>query len=428
MEIEQILEKIYSLHQFDIKLGLEKIIDLMNFLDNPQNNFKSIHIAGSNGKGSVSSYIASILQEMGYRVGLYTSPHVVKFNERIRINGLEIEDDYIINFIESLDDYIKQKKPTFFEITTALAFKYFSDKKIDIAVIETGLGGRLDATNVINPIATVITTISLEHTNILGNTIRDIAKEKGGIIKENTNCFIGILEKEAEDELIKICEIKHSKPFLLKKYIAFYKNICNINKKNFNFTIYNPVLKGIHQYHNLALAIITVIETFGIVKSSILQKGIMNVLKNSRLQGRYEVINSNPLVILEAAHNTESINAFVEIFINERLKINKAHLIFGVMKDKNITEMLLKIKPLFDTFNFVDIKYERAEKASNLVEIANNVGIKGNELTNPEDYIFNFISDNSNKNNCLVVLGSIYLLGEIKKQLINKQLIKIDNN
>ncbi len=420
MDIEQILGKIYSLHQFDIKLGLEKITNLLNFLGNPQNSFKSIHVAGSNGKGSVSSYISSILQESGYKVGLYTSPHLIKFNERVRINGQEIEDSYIINFISDLDEYIKKNNPTFFEITTALAFKYFNDSKIDIAVIETGLGGRLDATNVINPLASVITTISLEHTNILGNSIKEIASEKGGIIKQNTNCFIGLLEEEAEEELLNICDKKHSYPFLLKNYIAFYKNICNINTKNFKFTIYNPVLKGIHQYHNLSLAILTVIETFGLIKSSILHKGIINVLKNSRLQGRYEIINSNPLVILEAAHNTESINAFVEIFINERSKFNKTKVIFGVMKDKNIAEMLIKIKPLFDSFNFVDIDYERAEKASNLIEIADSVGISGTKLDYPEKYISEFVNDYSNKENCLVVLGSIYLLGKIKNNLIDK--------
>ncbi|HPN39346.1 MAG TPA: folylpolyglutamate synthase/dihydrofolate synthase family protein [Melioribacteraceae bacterium] len=424
MNIEQILSKIYSLHQFDIKLGLEKITNLLDYLGNPQNSFKSIHIAGSNGKGSTASYISSLLIESGYKVGLYTSPHLVKFNERIRINGIEIEDEYIVQFITDLDRYIKKYCPTFFEITTALAFKYFADKKIEVGVIETGLGGRLDATNVLNPLATVITTISLEHTNILGNDIKQIAKEKGGIIKSRTNCFLGLIEEEAEKILIDICDMRQSNCFLLKNYIAFYKNICNINTKNFNFTIYNPVLKGIHQYYNLSLALLTVNKTFGITNSTILHKGIVNVLKNSRLQGRYEILNTNPHIILEAAHNTESIEAFIEIFKEEKFKYKNNALIFGVMRDKNISEMLTKLKPLFNNFYFVDINYERAEKSKNLIEIAETLGIKGNKLELPDKFISEYINDKQNENNCLIVLGSIYLLGEIKNKLLSKDLIK----
>jgi len=423
MDIETILGKIYSLHQFDIKLGLEKITNLLNFLGNPQKKFKTIHIAGSNGKGSVSSYISSILYEAGYKVGLYTSPHLIKFNERIRINGIEIDNEYIIKFISEIDEYIKINKPTFFEITTALAFKYFADNNIEIGVIETGLGGRLDATNVLNPLATVITTISLEHTNILGDSLKQIAYEKGGIIKNDTKCFLGLLEQEAEEELLKICDEKHSYPFLLKNSIAFYQNICNINIKNFNFHIYNPVLKGIHQYYNLSLAILTVVETLGITGSSVLHKGIINVLKNSRLQGRYETINFSPQIILEAAHNTESINAFVNTFEKEKINFKKKSVIFGVMKDKNITEMLIKLKPLFNSFYFVNVAYERAEKAENLMEIAKKVGINGEILDNPINFISEYKNNTQVKDNCLVILGSIYLLGEIKNQLINKNII-----
>lgn len=419
MNIEEILNKIYSLHQFDIKLGLEKITALLNFLGNPQEKFKSIHIAGSNGKGSTASYVASILMEAGYKVGLYTSPHLMKFNERIRINGVMIEDDYIINFINRLDEYIKKHRPTFFEITTALAFSYFAEKGIQIGVIETGLGGRLDATNVINPIGTIITTISLEHTNILGNTLKQIAFEKGGIIKPNIKCFIGNLVKEAEEEILEICDKVHSEAILLKKYIAFNKNICNISTNNFIFTIYNPVLKGIHQFYNLSLAIISVFHLFGINKSITINRGINNVLKNSGLQGRFEIYNSNPVVILEAAHNPESIKAFKEIFEKEIDKYQDKTVIFGVMKDKNIPEMLNDIKYLFNNFYFVNISYERAEKAENLLNIAKERRIEGKILDDPITYIKLFIQNNQHKNNCLVVLGSIYLLGEIKIKLNN---------
>ena len=171
MNLEEALEKLFSLHQFGIKLGLENICNLLDYLGNPQKELTTFHIAGSNGKGSTSSFINSILMEAGYRVGLYTSPHLVKFNERIRVNSEMIPDEYVVGFMNSLGDYIEKHSPTFFELTTAMAFKYFAEMKLDYAVIETGLGGRLDATNVLNPLASIITTISREHTNVLSDSI-----------------------------------------------------------------------------------------------------------------------------------------------------------------------------------------------------------------------------------------------------------------
>ena len=169
MDIQSALNKLYSMHQFSIKLGLERIENLLDHLYNPHEKLTCFHIAGSNGKGSTASFLASILMEAGFRVGLYTSPHFVRFNERIRVNGKEIEDSYIADFVESLEVYIEENKPTFFEVTTALAFKYFSESDLDFVVVETGLGGRLDATNVLEPLASIITSISLEHTHILGD-------------------------------------------------------------------------------------------------------------------------------------------------------------------------------------------------------------------------------------------------------------------
>ena len=210
MNIDQALEKIYSLKQFHIKLGLDNIRNLLEHLDNPHQGLNCFHIAGSNGKGSTCSFLASILQEYGYKVGLYTSPHFVSFNERIRINGVAIDDNYIINFLEKNKSYIDNYKPTFFEITTALAFHYFQNEDIDYAVIETGLGGRLDATNVIDPIASVITSISYEHTHILGDSLEQIAAEKGGIIKKNRPVFIGDIPDEAQNVLSSIAQKNNS--------------------------------------------------------------------------------------------------------------------------------------------------------------------------------------------------------------------------
>ncbi len=191
MNYNETLDYLYSLQKSGIKFGLENTKKLLEFLGNPQNSFKSIHIAGTNGKGSTSSLIASVLSKLNYRVGLYTSPHLVRFNERIRIDGNEIEDSYLVDKVILLKDLIEKIKPTFFEVTTAIAFKYFADSNIDYAVIETGLGGRLDSTNVIMPEISIITKIDIDHKDFLGETIEKIAYEKGGIIKPNIPVVVG---------------------------------------------------------------------------------------------------------------------------------------------------------------------------------------------------------------------------------------------
>ena len=204
MTIEHALTKLFALHTFGMKLGLDNIKNFLDHIGNPQKKLKTIHVAGSNGKGSTSAFLSSILQELGNKVGLYTSPHFVRYNERIRINGIEIPDTYVAGFVQKYDKFIEEHKLTFFEVTTAIAFQYFVDEKVDIAVIETGLGGRLDATNVLSPLATVITSISLEHTHILGDTIEKITTEKAGILKSSVPVFTGLLPTEA----IKIIEDK----------------------------------------------------------------------------------------------------------------------------------------------------------------------------------------------------------------------------
>ncbi|MDZ7623933.1 MAG: Mur ligase family protein [Ignavibacteriaceae bacterium] len=219
MDLETSLKKLFSLHTFGIKLGLENTIGFLEHLGNPQQALKTIHIAGSNGKGSTSSFIASILQEFGFKVGLYTSPHFVKFNERVVINGKQIEDEFVATFISDNEKYIDEHELTFFEVTTAMAFQYFKDMNTDYCVIETGLGGRLDSTNVLNPLAVVITSISLEHTNVLGDTIEQIASEKAAIIKNSSNVFTGILKKEAEVVVEQKCNETNSILYPMKDFI-----------------------------------------------------------------------------------------------------------------------------------------------------------------------------------------------------------------
>lgn len=416
MTIEQALEKLYSLHQFGIKLGLESTINLLNFIGNPQKKIKCFHIAGSNGKGSTSSFIASILTEANYKVGLYTSPHLLKFNERIRINGKEIPNEFILDFMSKLNSYIEKNSPTFFELTTAMAFEYFAINNVDFAVIETGLGGRLDSTNVINPLAVTITTISLEHTNILGNSLQSIAKEKASIIKENSKTFIGIVPQETMKVFQEFASIKNSKIFFLSDYASINNYSLRLNIKD-NFTVYETPLKGKHQLTNAALAILTTKNILPDIDGIIISRGIKNVIKNTGIQCRYEIFSEKPKVILDSAHNSEGVESFVNEFKNEFYKYSRRILLFGTMKDKDYLKSLKKLKNYFDEIYAISIDYERAATVEEIIQSAADFGIYIKSLLEPANFIKDFI-DKKNLNNCLVALGSIYILGQVKLKLL----------
>jgi dihydrofolate synthase/folylpolyglutamate synthase len=422
MDLQTALNKIYSMHQFDIKLGLERIEKLLEQIGNPQKDLRCIHIAGSNGKGSTASFIASILMEAGFKVGLYTSPHFVKFNERIRINGAEIDDEYIARFISEIENHIESLKLTFFEITTALAFKYFQDQNPDYVVLETGLGGRLDATNVVSPLASVITSISLEHTNILGETIDKIAFEKAGIIKKGIPVFAGSVPINAEQVICKRVYDLKSKVNFLKDFIEKKKDHILLQLEKKQIHIYQTGLIGNHQLLNAGLAIKVVNQITGNSDLSVINKGLMNVVENSGIQGRYEIISNNPRIIFDSAHNPDGIKTFIEEFTREYDAYKKRILIFGAMKDKNLEAMLTPLSPFFHRIYATQPSYERAASIENLIEVGRKLGIEVNPLNDPFQFISEFCTVYGNS--CLVVLGSIYLLGEIKSKIIKKNLTK----
>jgi len=416
MDIETSLNKLFSLHTFGIKLGLENTIGFLTELGNPQNELRTIHIAGSNGKGSTASFIASILQEFGYGVGLYTSPHFVKFNERVVINGIQIEDEYISSFITANEKYIDEHQLTFFEVTTAMAFQYFREKKTDYCVIETGLGGRLDSTNVLNPLAVVITTISLEHTNVLGNSIEQIAAEKAAIIKNGSKIFTGFLVKDAMEVVKKKCKETNSNLFRLKDYVSEIDEKVSLSlEENIQLEM-NPPLNGKYQKYNASLAALTISKTFSLFNEEKYSLGITNVSKNTGLQGRYEYYHKNPTIIFDSAHNPESVENFLSEFAREIGSYKKRTLLFGAMRDKAIGDMLQMLSPFFDEIFLTEIQYERAAKPVEIRKIGEQKNITTKIVRDPVEYIEDFKSGKEDK--CLVVLGSMYLLGEIKKQLL----------
>jgi dihydrofolate synthase/folylpolyglutamate synthase len=415
MDIELALEKLFSLHTFGVKLGLDNITGFLKFLGNPQEKLKTFHIAGSNGKGSTSSFTASILMEFGYKVGLYTSPHFVRFNERIQINGSLIPDDYLAKFISDYSDYIDENKLTFFEVTTAIAFKYFFENNVDYAVIETGLGGRLDATNVLNPLAVLITSISLEHTAILGSTIKDIAGEKAGIIKNNSQVFIGRLPGDAENIIDEKCRDTNSKLFKIEDYAIIKGNDLELYTEEIELDDWSMPLKGQYQKFNAALAGLAVSKVLLKDDLKTISHGIKNVIKNTGLQGRFEYYSKRPDIIFDSAHNPEGIDNFLSEFKREMNKYSKRVLLFGVMKDKSIKGMLSSLCSFFDEIHITRVNIERSTKIEELDGIAKELNIEAIPEPEPAKFVIKF--KEQPVDNCLVVLGSMYLVGEIKSAL-----------
>ncbi|AUC14154.1 tetrahydrofolate synthase [Tenacibaculum sp. SZ-18] len=309
------------------KDDLSNSIQLANYLKNPENKFKSIHVGGTNGKGSTSHMIASILQEAGYKVGLYTSPHLKSFTERIKINGEEIPEGKVLDFVNSHKFFFKKHQLSFFEMTVGMAFDYFAKEKVDVAVIEVGLGGRLDSTNIITPEMSVITNIGLDHVQILGNTLEKIASEKAGIIKSIVPVVIG--EKQLEIEHVFV-----EKANELDAKITFASEVVQ--------EVYGTDLLGSYQRHNMKTAICTVqnLRNFK-VTPDVIEKGLLNVKTNTKLRGRWEILEHSPKVICDTAHNKEGLTYVMEQLKKE--KYDNLHIVLGVVSDKNLDEIL----PLF---------------------------------------------------------------------------------
>lgn len=312
------------------KEDLTNIKILAAHLDNPQNVLKCIHVAGTNGKGSTSHMLSSVLQEAGYKVGLYTSPHLKDFRERIKINGAEISEDFVCEFISKHKSFFEANDMSFFEMSVGLAFDYFASEKVDIAIIEVGLGGRLDATNIITPLVSVITNIGLDHTQFLGNTLEAIAGEKSGIIKPNVPVVIGEYTDETKPVFLAKAE-ENNAP------ISFASDLID--------QIYLSDLIGDYQFHNKK----TVQQTISIlnnqtnfkVSTEHLKEGLLNVVKNTGLQGRWQQLGENPKIVCDTAHNKHGLEVVMNQLKNE--KFEKLHIVLGVVNDKDLDSIL----PLF---------------------------------------------------------------------------------
>ena len=373
---------------------LDNIIDICELLDNPQNKFKTIHLAGTNGKGSVCNMLASILTESGYKVGLFTSPHLLDFRERIRINGEVISENYVIDFVQNNNAVFNNIKPSFFEWSTALAFDYFEFNKVDIALIETGLGGRLDSTNIITPLVSVITSIGIDHTQYLGNTLEDIAREKGGIIKSNIPVVLG--ERIEMQSVFEKIALKNNSPI--------YKAAQNKNQ---------PIssLKGGFQKNNVAtsLTVIDLIkETFPKVSSECTNKGLLSIQGNTGLRGRWETVQNSPKIIADIGHNVHAIKQTIKEL--ELETYNNLHVIWGMVADKEV-DKVINLLPKNATYYLCTPTIPRALSTEELKKSFSEKQTTISFSTCSE--AFSTTLKNANPGDLILVGGSTFVVSEI---------------
>ncbi|MDP2527505.1 bifunctional folylpolyglutamate synthase/dihydrofolate synthase [Maribacter dokdonensis] len=375
---------------------LDGITLFASHLGNPHTNFKSIHVAGTNGKGSSSHLLASVLQEAGYKVGLYTSPHLKDFRERIRINGKKINKDWVVDFIENNSSFFEQHKLSFFEMTVGMAFSYFDKESVDIAIIEVGLGGRLDSTNIIHPEVSLITNIGLDHTDILGDTIPEIAREKAGIIKPNTPVVVSEFNEETAPIFKKVANKMNSK-------------ILFADSGNYN-SDYEIGLLGSYQKRNIkgVLGTLNLLKGFEIREEDKVN-GFKNVVKNTGLMGRWQKIGDQPTIICDTAHNKDGLSYVLEQLKNQ--EFDTLHIVIGVVKDKNITDIL----PLFPknaVYYFCKPKIFRGLDENILARQFYDLNFKG-EIYKSVNKAFKTAKKQAKKSDLIYVGGSNFVVAEV---------------
>ena len=403
------------------KKDLTNTIALCKHLDNPQKKFKSIHVAGTNGKGSVSHMLAAILQTAGYKVGLYTSPHLKDFKERIKVNGGMISEKFVTDFTENIKSLIEEIEPSFFEITVAMAFDYFAKEKIDIAVIEVGLGGRFDSTNIITPELSIITNIGWDHMNILGDSLEKIAFEKAGIIKQNIPVVIGeflpetkiVFEKIAAENNASIHYAKQNRAVLGWEWEKHELIVEVTENGKTDHKKFHLDLPGIYQSKNL----LTVLEACSVlneleytIDETDIRQGLQKTKKLTGLHGRWEIIHEHPTIVLDVGHNEDGIKQIIQQI--ELTTHHELHIVIGLVKDKEI-DKVLSLLPHSAHYYFTQAQIPRALPADILKSKANNQNLNGESFADVNTAIKEAITK-SHRDDLILVCGSVFLVGEVK--------------
>jgi len=418
MNYEKSIDWLYSFEKFGIKLGLERINYICKKLGNPQDNLKIIHIGGTNGKGSVCRFLQSIITLNGYKVGVYLSPHLQRFSERFLIDGDEISKDDIVVLVEKIkpiiDEMIKNKNiPTFFEIVTAIAFQYFNDKKVDYAIIEVGLGGRFDATNIVKPMVSVITNVSLDHQDRLGKKIEEIAFEKAGIIKKDVPIItaangksLDVIKKITKEKKTQITVIDKSSWEKIQGGPIWHEFLINGLLKNYNV---KTKMAGKFQGENIAITIAT-IEILQMNGVYITEESIAKGIEKAFIIGRMEIVSFEPIVILDGAHNIAAMEVLKNTLVDD-FNYEKLIIVIGILADKNVQEMLDIITPISDIIVLTKSKNKRACDPLKLKEMINkkDVIIK-DDVSSAVDHAINVAT----KKDLICITGSLFTVGEAK--------------
>jgi dihydrofolate synthase/folylpolyglutamate synthase len=403
------------------KADMETSYNFDKYLDKPHKHYKTIHVAGTNGKGSVSHTLASVLQVSGLKVGLYTSPHLKCFTERIRVNGEEIEKQFVSNFVQIHKAFIETEKPSFFEITVFMAFEYFKHKNVDVAVIETGMGGRLDSTNVINPLLSIVTNISLDHTSFLGNTLAEIAAEKAGIIKQKTDVVIGETNTETKKIFMAKAIEKQAGIYFADQYYKIdystlspdFKQIFNVKDKNGNIVFENLEcdLPGIYQRKNIVTTLLSIkiLQKYFHISNKNIYSGIANIKLNTSFLGRWQILSVNPLTVCDTGHNEAGLSEVVKQI--EMTAYKKLYFVLGTVNDKNI-DKILKLLPQNAYYFFTQAQIPRAMDSHKLAMKAKQTGLHGEIISNVKKAYY-AAKQKAEKNDMIFIGGSTFVVAEV---------------
>jgi dihydrofolate synthase/folylpolyglutamate synthase len=427
MTYTEVLDYLYSRLPMYQRIGaaafkkdLTNTLKLCHSLNNPQDNFKSIHIAGTNGKGSSSHMIAAVLQMAGYKTGLYTSPHLKDFTERIRINGVPITPPEVISFVETARTVIDEVNPSFFELTVAMAFDHFQRNKVDISVIETGLGGRFDSTNVITPLVSLITNISFDHQDLLGNTLPEIAFEKAGIIKPGVPVVIGDRHIETENVFLKKSREVNAPVIFAEDQFSISKLSSGIEPARYEVIkkssgkkiMINTDLPGDYQVRNIP-PVLSVLELLRdkefIIPDEAITNGLAGTTTLTGLKGRWQVLSADPFIVCDVAHNEDGIKWVIQQL--HRLQPLQLHVIFGMVKDKDPDSILKKLPP-GARYYFCQANIPRAKNAGELAGIARNYGLNGLVYDNVNQALESARS-NYKKGDIIFIGGSTFIIAEL---------------
>lgn len=404
------------------KPGLYNTQALDEHFGHPHRHYKTIHVAGTNGKGSCSHTIAAILQKQGYKVGLYTSPHLVDFRERIRVNGICIPEQYVVDFVENERTFFEPLHPSFFELTTALAFKYFAEQEVDYAVIEVGLGGRLDCTNIISPILSVITNISFDHTQLLGDTLAKIASEKAGIIKKQVPVVIGSTTPETRNVFQTVAQEKEA-PIIFAEDSVFGQTsvmVTDRGKHLFPTQDFGTIeldLKGACQTENTKtiLCAMSLLLDMGVVNKDSIITGIANVCKNTGLRGRWETLGEKPLIVCDTGHNVAGWNYLSKQI--EKQPCAHRHIVFGMVDDKDVSSVLELLPKNNTTYYWTQASTKRAIPVEKLCEMARKHLLNGNTYSSVKE-AFEAAKSQAQEADFVFVGGSSYVVADLLSSCI----------